>query len=63
MQTARLASSRQPLTVALPRFIGLYNAEWQYIFGVSVVAILPVVVLFALIEKRLVGGLTAGAVK
>ena len=57
------SNDKQPLTVALPRFIGLYNAEWQYIFGVSVVAILPVVVLFALIEKRLVGGLTAGAVK
>lgn len=32
-------------------------------FGVSIVAILPVVILFMLIEKRLVGGLTAGSVK
>lgn len=53
----------QPLTVSLPRFFGLYAAQWQYIFGVSVVAILPVVILFGLIEKRLAGGLTAGAVK
>jgi multiple sugar transport system permease protein len=57
------SNDKQPLTVTLPRFIGLYNAEWQYIFGVSIVAILPVVVLFAVIEKRLIGGLTAGAVK
>ena len=53
----------QPLTVALPKFFGLYKADWQYIFAVSIVAIIPVVILFSLIEKRLVGGLTAGAVK
>lgn len=57
------SNDKQPLTVSLPRFIGLYDADWQYIFGVSVVAVLPVVVLFAFIEKRLIGGLTAGAVK
>ena len=56
-------NSKQPLTVSLPRFFGLYTAEWQYVFGVSIVAIVPVVILFAFIEKRLVGGLTAGAVK
>lgn len=56
-------NSKQPLTVALPKFFGLYKAEWQYIFGVSIVAIVPVVILFAVIEKRLIGGLTAGAVK
>ena len=31
--------------------------------GGRIVAILPVVILFMLIEKRLVGGLTAGSVK
>ena len=56
-------NDKQPLTVSLPRFFGLYTAEWQYVFGVSIVAIVPVVILFALIERRLIGGLTAGAVK
>lgn len=53
----------QPLTVSLPRFLGMYVRDWQYLFTVATVAIVPVVVLFALIEKRLIGGLTAGAVK
>lgn len=57
------SNDKQPLTVSLPRFFGLYTAEWQYVFGVSIVAIVPVVILFALIERRLIGGLTAGAVK
>jgi multiple sugar transport system permease protein len=55
--------ANQPLTVALTKFVGQYDSAWQYVFGVSIVAIVPVVVLFALIEKRLVAGLTAGGVK
>jgi multiple sugar transport system permease protein len=55
--------ANQPLSVALTKFVGQYDSAWQYVFGVSIVAIVPVVVLFALIEKRLVAGLTAGGVK
>lgn len=53
----------QPLTVSMPRFLGMYVRDWQYLFTTATVAIVPVVILFALIEKRLIGGLTAGAVK
>lgn len=53
----------QPLTVSMPRFLGMYVRDWQYLFTVATVAIVPVIILFALIEKRLIGGLTAGAVK
>ena len=56
-------AGNQPLSVALTKFVGQYETSWHYVFGVSIVAIVPVVVLFMLIEKRLVGGLTAGAVK
>ena len=34
-----------------------------FLFAGSLIAIVPVVILFALIEKWLVGGLTAGSVK
>lgn len=56
-------TSLQPLTVSMPRFLGMYIRDWQYLFTVAIVAIVPVIILFALIEKRLIGGLTAGAVK
>ena len=56
-------AGNQPLSVALTKFVGQYETSWHFVFGVSIVAILPVVVLFMLIEKRLVGGLTAGSVK
>ncbi len=56
-------AENQPLSVALTKFVGQYQTSWQYVFGVSLVGILPVVLLFALIEQRLVAGLTAGGVK
>jgi len=57
------APNRMPLTVAVNNFIGQYSIDWGHLFAASVIATLPVVVLFALIEGRVVGGLTAGAVK
>jgi multiple sugar transport system permease protein len=52
-----------PLTVRLDMFIGQYTVDWQHLFGASVVATIPVLILFALIERRVVGGLTAGSVR
>ena len=56
-------AGNQPLSVALTKFVGQYETSWHFVFGVSIVAIIPVVLLFMLIEKRIVGGLTAGSVK
>jgi multiple sugar transport system permease protein len=55
--------SKMPLTVAVNNFIGQYSIDWGHLFAASVIATVPVVILFALIERRVVGGLTAGAVK
>ena len=40
-----------------------YVQHWNSLFAASIIAIVPVVVLFALIERYLVGGLTAGSLK
>jgi multiple sugar transport system permease protein len=39
------------------------RVDWQHLFGASVAATIPVFILFALIEGRVIGGLTAGSVK
>jgi multiple sugar transport system permease protein len=57
------SSGEYPLTVRMDSFIGAYTIDWQHLFGASVVATIPVFILFALIEGRVVGGLTAGSVK
>jgi multiple sugar transport system permease protein len=56
-------ASQQPLTVAINQYIGEYSVDWGHLFAAGLVATVPVIILFAFIERRVVGGLTAGAVK
>ncbi len=53
----------KPLTVGISSYVTAYQQNWAQLFAASLIAIVPVVILFALIEKHLVGGLTAGAIK
>ena len=53
----------KPMTVGINIFNGYNLIEWQYLFASSIVAIIPVVILFMSIEKNLTSGLTAGGVK
>lgn len=53
----------QPLTLGVTSFMGLNETQWQFLFASSLIAIIPVVVLFGFIERYLVSGLTAGGVK
>ncbi|MER6386378.1 carbohydrate ABC transporter permease [Streptomyces sp. NPDC001250] len=61
--TLSTVQESQPLTVGINSFIGNYTVQWNYLFAGSVIAIVPVVVLFAFIERKVVSGLTAGSVK
>jgi multiple sugar transport system permease protein len=54
---------QQPLTVAINSYIGEYSVDWGHLFAAGLVATVPVIILFAFIERRVVSGLTAGAVK
>ncbi|HWE09199.1 MAG TPA: carbohydrate ABC transporter permease [Solirubrobacteraceae bacterium] len=56
-------ANQQPLTVAINNYIGQYSIDWGHLFAGAVIATLPVIALFAMIEGRVVGGLTAGSVK
>jgi multiple sugar transport system permease protein len=61
--TIILTETKKPLTVGIFSFFGRYDVEWGYVFATSLIATIPVVVLFLVIEKYLVSGLTAGGVK
>jgi len=49
--------------VGLRFFVGGFSQQWGYFAAGSVIAAIPVVVLFMFLQKYLVSGLTAGAVK
>ncbi len=55
--------AKKPLTVGINSYVTGYSQHWDQLFAASVIAIVPVVILFSVIEKHLVGGLTAGSVK
>jgi multiple sugar transport system permease protein len=55
--------AKKPLTVGINSYVTGYEQNWDQLFAASLIAIVPVVILFAMIEKHLVGGLTAGSVK
>jgi len=61
--TSGRAAAQQPVTVNLNSYIGQYSIDWGHVFAGCVVATIPVIVLFAFIEGKVVGGLTAGSIK
>lgn len=53
----------RPITVAIQTLIGEYEVEWGLLTAGGIVGALPATVLFLIVQKRLIGGLTQGAVK
>lgn len=55
--------TNRPITVGITQFSSFNMIEWQYLFAASLLATIPVVILFTCIEKHLTAGLTSGGVK
>jgi multiple sugar transport system permease protein len=51
------------VTVALQLFIGEFTVQWGLLTAGGTLIAIPVTILFLAVQKRLAGGLTAGAVK
>jgi ABC-type glycerol-3-phosphate transport system permease component len=57
------SESTQTLPIALQAFMNSLQVKWGMITAGTVVAIVPTMLFFSLVQRRLVAGLTAGAVK
>ena len=56
--------SMMTLPLLLQRLHGQYATRWEWVFAASILALIPIVILFILFQKKLViGGLTQGSVK
>jgi multiple sugar transport system permease protein len=55
--------SLRPLTTGIFTFVGRFETQWNYLMAASLVSVLPVFLGFLLVQRRLVSGLAAGAVK
>ncbi|MDX9806442.1 MAG: sugar ABC transporter permease [bacterium] len=51
------------LPVTLQHYVGSYSTEWGYFAAGAIIVSIPVMVLFFILQKSLIGGLTAGGVK
>ena len=57
------SENTRTLPVGLQLFIGDYQIRWDLLTASGVLSVLPVIVGFLIVQKRLVAGLAAGAVK
>lgn len=53
----------RPLTTGIFTFVGRTETQWNFLMAASIVSIIPVFIGFLLVQRRLVSGLAAGAVK
>ena len=57
------SESQKTFSVGLLTFIGKFAVDWGQMMAASVMALIPVCLFFAFLQRYLVTGLTAGAVK
>lgn len=56
-------SERQTLPIAIAAFQGQNATQWGLVFAASLIAVVPVIIVFLVFQRYFVQGLTAGAVK
>ena len=56
-------NSTRTLTLAAYTFLGTYVTDWQYSMSALVLAVFPSIIFFIFMQKNIVKGITAGAVK
>jgi ABC-type glycerol-3-phosphate transport system permease component len=56
-------ASMYVLSVGIANMVGEYRVQWNELMAAAVIAALPVMVLYSLLERHLVNAITSGAVK
>lgn len=61
--TFNVGETMRPLTANIYKFQSAYGTKWNCIMAYGTILVIPVVLLFVFLQKYIVGGLVAGAVK
>ncbi len=61
--TFNVKPEMRPLTANIHKFQSKYGTRWNCIMAYGVILVLPVILIFVFLQKYIIGGLTAGAVK
>ncbi|SCP98388.1 carbohydrate ABC transporter permease [Anaerobium acetethylicum] len=61
--TFNVNADMRPLTANIYKFMDKYGTKWNSIMAYGAILVLPVILAFVFLQKYIVGGLTAGAVK
>ena len=51
------------LPIGLNQLVGIYNNDYGMLMAGTLLSVVPVVILFVLLQREFIAGLTAGAVK
>lgn len=57
------SNETKTLVLAAYTFVGQFNTQWHYAMTAMVLAVLPSIIIFILLQKHIVDGVVAGAVK
>jgi raffinose/stachyose/melibiose transport system permease protein len=57
------SESQRTLMLGVTRLFGQYQTDWTLILATLTVATVPIVLLYVLMAKQFIAGLTAGAIK
>lgn len=57
------SSTKWTVPLTIYNFFGMYARDWNYVFAALTLTILPILILYLCLQKYIVGGMTAGAVK
>lgn len=61
--TFNVKPEMRPLTANIHKFQSKYGTKWNCIMAYGAILVLPVIFMFIFLQKYIVGGMTAGAVK
>lgn len=61
--TFNVGETMRPLTANIYKFQNAYGTRWNCIMAYGTILVIPVVLMFIFLQKYIVGGLVAGAVK